>query len=176
MISADLAVACSVPCYVLVIGIVLYQLKEEEEEARDMWGDQFEESIKEKRKLFLAEGAAAASAATSQAGTPAQLSEQPPADAKPMSKTASSAALDMFAEHTDIFSDHFDVSFLFWLIGQCVSHSTALYSSYSIQSYTVAILYRITGSRYSYRIVSCRCSYRIVSCRCSYSIIRSRCS
>jgi len=66
-----------------------------------MFGENFEESIKQKRKLLLNEGESV-SAPTSQVTTPA----------KTLPKTTSAAALDIFAEHTNAFSDNVDVSFL----------------------------------------------------------------
>ena len=69
-----------------------------------MWGDKFEESIKEKRKLLMDDTAG------SRSGTPSKPTEQD--SSKKMPKTASAAALDMFAEHTDMFNENFDVSCL----------------------------------------------------------------
>lgn len=65
----------------------------------DIWGDQFEESIKEKRKLF---GQETESAATSRVTSPAKQDEsqakQDESQAKKMTKISSTASLDMFAE------------------------------------------------------------------------------
>ena len=84
------------------------KVKEEAEEAQDMWGEKFEESIKEKRKLLLDD-----TDPNSQAASPSKLSDS---GGKKMTKTASAAALDMFAEHTDMFNENFDVSTFFIIV------------------------------------------------------------
>jgi len=72
-----------------------------------MWGEKFEESIKEKRKLLGGDRC--------KSSTPVPRSKEPTEGQKDAEKTLpkskSAADMDMFAEHTDIFSSNFDVSF-----------------------------------------------------------------
>lgn len=89
----------------------------------DMWGDKFEESIKEKRKMLGKD-----EDSMSQVPTPVnKLTES----VKKMNKVSSTASLDMFAEHADIFSDQFDVSDslveLYVCIWNCVTFNLQLY-------------------------------------------------
>lgn len=82
-----------------------------------MWGEKFEESIKEKRKLF---GQDIDSASTSRMQSPTKQDES---QANKMTKISSTASLDMFAEtlQPDMFSEQFDVSLTpktYW----CLNH------------------------------------------------------